>query len=65
VLVLRLGDERECAARLEGRVAERLDPEGDARYGDDRDARILPADDLAGRGVAEPVARPGTLEQQA
>ena len=41
-------------------------PEGHpARDGHDENPRILPANDFPGRGVAEPVARLGPLEQQA
>ena len=64
VLVLRLGDERELPARIEGRIGERLGTERDSGHRHDEDARVLPANDLAGRGVTEPVARPGALEQQ-
>jgi hypothetical protein len=57
VLVVGLGDEREPLAGIERRVGDRFRPEGDAGDGDDADARILPADDLAGRRVAQVVPR--------
>jgi hypothetical protein len=65
VLVLRLGDERERAARIERRIVERLRTERDSRRRRDKNPRILPMDDLARRRIAEPVARLGALEQQA
>ena len=59
------GDEREPPARLERVVLERLGPERDARRRHHEDSRILPAHDLAGLRIPEPVARLGALEQQA
>ncbi len=56
MLVLRLGHEREGAARVERRVRDRLGPKRDAGYGHDPDPRVLPRDSLTGRGVAQVVA---------
>ena len=52
------------APGLEGRVGERLRPVRDAGCGDDANARVLPAHELAGGGVAQPVAALAALEPE-
>ncbi len=65
VLVVRLGHERQSPPRLEGRIAERFGPKRHPRNRDHEDSRVLPAHNLAGRCVPEPVAGLRPLEQQA
>lgn len=56
MLVLRLRHERQARTGVERRIGDRLRPERDAGDRDDANARVLPGDARAGRGVAQVVA---------
>ena len=64
VLVVALGNEREPAPGVERRVVDDAGAEGDARYRDDAQARVLPSDPLARRRVAQVVTRFPALEPE-
>jgi hypothetical protein len=64
VLVVRFGDECQPAAGVERRVVDVARAEADPRNWDDAQPRILPADGLVRRGVAEVVAGPAALEPE-
>ena len=64
MLVFGLANERQPPARVERRIVQRVGAERDAGDGDDADPLVPPADELARRGVAEPVPAPGLLQPQ-
>src|SRR5205085_11190023 len=63
-LVVGLGHERDALARREAVVLKGLRPIRCACDPHDMETRILPAEDLVGGGVAEPVARARPLEPE-
>src|SRR6478672_6507056 len=64
VLVLRLGHQCQAAARVERGVVDVPRPEGHTRDRDDSKSRVLPADPLGGRRIAEVVAARAALEPE-
>ena len=64
MLIVQLGDEGQAEAGVEGRVVERVGPEGDTCGRNDADPLVLPPDTLAGGRIAQVEPAAAALEPE-